>query len=148
MYGGYLASKLYEFGWALPQSDRPRVLVLESGPFVIPEHFQNLTGMGDVFNLPARDLIDEPTQGRGDTFQKDGRTRLFVQHHRCVGGKSPFWGGWAPRLTAEDLDPRRWPEEVTQYLLQSGQPDGYEYVEKEIGTTKTTSSRRASSSTS
>lgn len=128
MYGGYLAAKLYEFGGDLPEADRPRVLVLESGPFLLAEHIQNLTGMGDAFDLPARDLIDEATQGRGDKIDPG---RLFVRHHRCVGGKSPFWGGWAPRLTEEDL--AQWPAEVREYLLQAGRPDGYEYVEREIG---------------
>jgi hypothetical protein len=32
----------------------------------------------------------------------------------CTGGKSIYWGGWCPRLTAGDL--QRWPNATAQYL--------------------------------
>ncbi|HEX5881762.1 MAG TPA: GMC oxidoreductase, partial [Actinomycetota bacterium] len=44
----------------------------------------------------------------------------------CLGGKSLYWGGWCPRLTAADL--ARWPAPVAAYLEQH-----YADVESETG---------------
>lgn len=131
MYGAYTATKLFEFGKELPQ--KPRILVLEAGPFLISEHFQNLTRLGDLFNSVLEPLVEPNSQGRNiaEPSNYAGANR-FNDHHRCVGGKSLFWGGWTPRLTEEDL--KQWPKDVVEYLLLKNQPDGYEYVEREIGT--------------
>jgi hypothetical protein len=132
MYGAYTATKLFEFGKSLP-NQQPRILVLESGPFLISEHFQNLTRVGNLFNSVLEPLVEPNSQGRniGEPSNYAGANRLN-DHHRCVGGKSLFWGGWTPRLVEEDL--KQWPAEVVEYLRIKGQPDGYEYVEREIGT--------------
>lgn len=131
MYGAYCATKIFEF--TQNSAVKPRILVLESGPFLISEHFQNLTRIGGLYGVtlepivePSLTKIDEPN------YVNQGN---FNQHHRCVGGKSLFWGGWTPRLTETDLD--KWPEDVKNYLLQTGQPDGYEFVEREIGAVPT-----------
>ncbi|MEM8780685.1 MAG: family 16 glycoside hydrolase [Cyanobacteria bacterium P01_G01_bin.49] len=130
MYGAYTAAKLFEFGRRMDNlNEAPRILVLESGPFLITEHVQNLTRIGNIGSLVLENLVD-PDQTNEPSF---------VPHHRCVGGKSLFWGGWTPRLVAEDLDKvdetgdRLWPEDVKDYLFQKDQPDGYEYIEREIG---------------
>ncbi len=126
MYGSYAASKLYELSNTFPAGmRRPRILVLESGPFLITEHVQNLTRVGSLSVLVAEPLV--PTTQSNVTFSP---------HHRCVGGKSLFWGGWAPRLTDADLT--LWPADVRAYLTQVGQQDGYEFVEKEIGASEST----------
>jgi hypothetical protein len=44
----------------------------------------------------------------------------------CVGGRSLYWGGWAPRLTAADQ--ALWPVGVANYLNAN-----YKQVEREIG---------------
>ena len=134
MYGAYCATKIFEF--TQNSAVKPRILVLESGPFLISEHFQNLTRIGGLFGVtlapivePKRAKIDEPN------YVNQGN---FNQHHRCVGGKSLFWGGWTPRLTETDLD--KWPEDVKNYLLPTGQQeqqDGYEFIEREIGAVPT-----------
>jgi len=46
----------------------------------------------------------------------------------CIGGRSLFWGGWSPRLTADDL--ARWPQDLANFLLG---PDGYVLTEREVG---------------
>jgi hypothetical protein len=132
MYGAYTATKLFEFGKDLP-NQQPRILVLESGPFLISEHFQNLTRVGNLFNSVLEPLVEQNSQGRniGEPSNYAGANRLN-DHHRCVGGKSLFWGGWTPRLVEEDL--KQWPAEVVEYLRLKDKPDGYEYVEREIGT--------------
>lgn len=132
MYGAYTASKLFELGRRMADESRaPRVLVLESGPFLITEHIQNLTRR----STPLGGLVAEPLVEPGQTNEGS-----FVTHSRCVGGKSLFWGGWAPRFEAEDLDRldtdgrRLWPQEIKDYLNQSGWPGGYALCETEIGT--------------
>lgn len=131
MYGAYAASKLFEQGRRMANSsDAPRVLVLESGPFLITEHIQNLTRRStDLASLVAEDLVD-PGQTNGVSFAK---------HARCLGGKSIFWGGWSPRYQQSEMQKtdadgdRLWPEEVEDYLFQTGWRGGYDYSEQEIG---------------
>ena len=131
MYGAYTAAKLYEFGRRMQNGqDAPRILVLESGPFLITEHIQNLTRRStNLGSLVAEDLV-EPNQTNEASF---------VKHFRCIGGKSLFWGGWSPRYQLEDMHrldadgARLWPEEIENYLFQTGWQGGYEYSEQETG---------------
>ncbi len=136
MYGAYAAAKLFQFSRGLPRRDRPRILVLEEGPFFLSEHFQNYpVGLGGLFTVPlaplvpdAQTAIAEP--GRYNAARRaDGRP-VFTPHHKCVGGKSLFWGGWTPRYTVADLEDPLWPREVVDFL-NSG--DGYAFIEREIG---------------
>lgn len=131
MYGAYAAAKLFEQGRRMADDrDAPRVLVLESGPFLITEHIQNLTRRStDLASLVAEDLV-EPGQTNGVAF---------VKHARCLGGKSIFWGGWSPRYQLQDMQrtdadgDRLWPQEIEDYLFQTGWQGGYEYSEQEVG---------------
>lgn len=144
MYGAYVASKLFEFGEELGPA-APRIVVLEAGPFLISEHVQNLTRVGDLGGLVFEPLVGPPSQRvieEPATYKGAGN---FSDHARCVGGKSLFWGGWTPRLREDDL--RRpgspWPQEVVDYLYQTGVPtdqrfDGYPFIEWEIGASEAT----------
>ena len=131
MYGAYTAAKLFERGRRMPDSrDAPRVLVLESGPYLITEHVQNVTRRSTALgSLVGEDLV-EP----GQTNEVP-----FVKHSRCIGGKSVFWGGWSPRYQKEDMDrvdqdgDRLWPQAIEDYLFRTGWKGGYEYSEREIG---------------
>ena len=123
MYGGYCASKLFSIanllqtaGKMRPQ-DKPRILVLEAGPYLLDEHVHNKSRA--FFDI-QQSVLSLPALSNASTL---------VPHHRCVGGKSLFWGGWTPTLTEADL--RQWPEEVVAYM---NEPDGYEFVLNEIGT--------------
>ena len=119
-YGAYLAAKAFAFHPAA------RILLLEAGPFLVPEHVQNLgnLGLGVPAPIPpasdpgvARDLVwGLPWRGNVD----------FPGVAYCCGGKSLFWGGWCPRLTPDDLAP--WPAAVTSYLNSH-----YTDVESETG---------------
>src|SRR5579871_2932381 len=127
MYGAYCADKLYRNG----ESCKLRVLVLEAGSFLLPEHVQNLP------NIPLR------SPAPLDTFLDTGQPRNLVWGlpwrsnepfngaAYCVGGKSLFWGGWCPRLTEADL--AEWPAEVTRYLQAT-----YPILERQTGVTETT----------
>src|SRR5262249_16502530 len=114
MYGAYTATKIYERARRAHQQERPRVLVLEGGPFLISEHFQNLTRMGPFFELVNKPIVDENQSFLSQIDRIGGPLQGMERHHRCVGGKSLFWGGWAPPLSNEDSedDLAHWPAEI------------------------------------
>ena len=79
--------------WSAAEGARPR-----GGPIFDPEHFQNLTRIGPFFELVNKPAVDE-NQSFLTQIESHRRTIQGVSpHHRCVGGKSLFWGGWAPPL--------------------------------------------------
>lgn len=124
MYGGYCASKIYElskirFGGA---SDKAlRVLVLEAGPFLVPEHSQNIPNLG----LPQVSIFEPLDLSSGQTPDTKAEVwgagwrsnQKFPGQAYCIGGKSIFWGGWCPQLTKADL--AQWPSKVRDYLTKA-----------------------------
>ena len=66
-----------------------RILVLEAGPFVLPEHVQNLPFQGGApdLRIPWTSHPDLKYQGL-----------IFA-----IGGRSLTWGGWSPELLDEEM---------------------------------------------
>lgn len=110
------------FGAALAQhllySDKAkahRILVLEAGVFLIPEHVQNLPTLG----LWAPGAVEGDPGVRSEVWGIPWRTGItggFPGLAYCVGGRSVFWGGWAPRLLDEEMPLDRWPQQVVDDL--------------------------------
>lgn len=125
MFGGYFAEKLYRRG-----AERGlRVLVLEAGGFLVSEHVQNLARIG--LNVPSA-ITSDPGSPRERVWGLPWRGNQAAPGLAyCVGGRSLYWGGWSPRLTAADL--QQWPAEVGNYL-----DSVYPAVEREIGVTPST----------
>jgi choline dehydrogenase-like flavoprotein len=99
-----------------------RVLMLEAGPFVLPEHVQNLPTLG--LNVPPPTTTD-PGVPRNEVWGLPWRSNVpggFPGLAYCVGGRSLFWGGWSPRLLAAETPTDRWPSAVLDDL---NKPDGY-----------------------
>jgi choline dehydrogenase-like flavoprotein len=69
-----------------------RILVLEEGPFVLPEHVQNLPFMGGE---PAMRV---PWVVRPGSDLGYGFAGLLY----AVGGRSMTWGGWSPELLHDE----------------------------------------------
>jgi choline dehydrogenase-like flavoprotein len=97
-----------------------RILVLEGGPVVLPEHVQNLPMIG--LNVPTATTVD-PGVPRNEVWGLPWRTSVpggFPGLAYCLGGRSLFFGGWAPQLldTATDVEmPHdRWPASVRDDL--------------------------------
>jgi choline dehydrogenase-like flavoprotein len=67
-----------------------RILVLEQGPFILPEHVQNLPFMGGdpAFTVP---WVVRPGSDLGYAGLQYG-----------VGGRSLTWGGWSPELLHDE----------------------------------------------
>lgn len=117
-YGGYLATALHR--------SRPtaRVLLLDAGSLLVGEHVQNLGRIG--LNVPAP-VGQDPGTARELVWGLPWRGNVeFPGLAYCLGGKSLYWGGWCPRLTAADR--ARWPAPVASYLQQH-----YTDVESETG---------------
>lgn len=124
MYGAYCAEKIYRL------SSAKRVLILEAGSFLVSEHVQNLARIG--LNVPGGILpADDPGVARNLVWGLPWRGDTeFPGLAYCVGGKSLFWGGWCPQLTAVDL--QHWPAGAVAYLAAQ-----YTTLESEIGVVPT-----------
>lgn len=136
MFGGYIADKLYRRGEHLGL----RVLVIEAGSFLFPTHVQNMPRLG--LGGPKEQVVAGNAQDPGPQNLVWGHpwhsNQAFPGLAYCVGGRSLFWGGWAPRQTAADLGPQAagqpaWPADAAAYLLAN-----YEAVETEMGVRPTT----------
>src|SRR5713101_6871776 len=123
MYGAYCAEKIYRLG----ANAGLRVLVLDAGSFLVSEHVQNLARLG--LGVPSPTTVD-PGTARQAVWGLPWRSSVaFPGLAYCLGGRSLFWGGWSPRLTAADLV--QWPGEVAGFLQSaSGTGDAYEETEK------------------
>ncbi len=119
MFGAYAAEKIYRKG-----AGNLRVLVLEAGPFLVSEHVQNLSRVG--LNAAGPVTVD-PGVPRERVWGLPWRGNIgFPGLAYCVGGRSLYWGGWSPRLTAADL--ARWPADIRDYLNAN-----YAASEEEMG---------------
>lgn len=93
-----------------------RILVLEAGPFFLAEHVQNLPNLGVV--APGPTTVD-PGVPRAEVWGLPWRTDVpdgFPGLAYCIGGRSVFFGGWAPQLLDTEMPADRWPAVVTQDL--------------------------------
>src|SRR6266480_4933154 len=128
MFGGYCAEKLYRAG-------NLRVLVLDAGSLLVTEHVQNLSRIGlnaaglkkdanNIYDLPVVSNADDPGP-RERVWGIPMRSQVpIVGNAYCLGGRSLFWGGWAPQLTDDDFT--KWPPEIRDFLKAN-----YESTEKE-----------------
>jgi len=120
------------FGLALAQElffrdaeHRHRILVLEAGPMLLPEHVQNLSLLGleipgatSIAELRARGLDGAP---RGEVWGLPWHSNVeFPGLAYCVGGRSLFWDGWSPEPLPAELHEDRWPPEVVDDLTRQG----------------------------
>jgi hypothetical protein len=92
--------------------------------------------MGAFFDLVNRPIVDDNQSFLTQINRTGGPLQGMSPHHRCVGGKSLFWGGWAPPLSNEDAadDLSHWPAEVRDSLLSDS---GYKFIARQIGTQET-----------
>ena len=86
-----------------------RVLVLEAGPMVLPEHQQNLPVLGGDIERLVRDIPWTADRKLG-----------FAGLRVMLGGRSAFFGGWSPQLLDNakhtEMPRSRWPNPVVAEL--------------------------------
>lgn len=88
-----------------------KILVLERGPFFLPEHFQNLP-------IPYQHALG----GLSETFPWSLSSSTAKQPAGCIqfqhgmvpffGGRSIMWSAWCPRPTKAEM--KYWPEEAIE----------------------------------
>jgi hypothetical protein len=123
-FGGVIAEHL----WFRSTGRSERILVLEAGPFLLPEHSQNLPSLGlgrEVWGLSWRSNSDVPFDGLA----------------YCVGGRSVLWGGWSPRPLDSETPAEAWPKTVLDDLHSARLPNGnngyFRQSGQQIGVTST-----------
>ncbi|EAQ67438.1 hypothetical protein MED121_15964 [Marinomonas sp. MED121] len=92
---------------ALENDPHCRILMLERGPFFLPEHFQNLplpfvNTLGGLSETFPWTLSQETASGRG------GPVRWQHGMVPFVGGRSTLWSAWCPRPNTDEM--KGWPK--------------------------------------
>lgn len=117
-----------------------RILVLEAGPLMLPEHVQNLPMLG--LNVPGPTSVD-PGVTRNEVWGLPWRTdvpRGFPGLAYCLGGRSVYFGGWSPQLLASELPADAWPATAIAELngpLPDGSNGYFRQAAEQIGTNAT-----------
>lgn len=94
---------------ALKHKPDTRILIVERGPFFLPEHFQDLpipyekTLGGRSETFPWTLSAQTGTQPAGNIQWQHGMVPFF-------GGRSIMWSAWCPRPTRDEM--ADWPEET------------------------------------
>jgi hypothetical protein len=104
--GGTFGSVIAEHLFITDQTRSRRILVLEAGPFVLPEHVQNMPFQGG--DPPMR----APWTNHPDL---DYKGLLYA-----IGGRSLTWGGWSPELLESETV--TWPASVDKDLRKNPLP--------------------------
>ncbi|MFL9966558.1 hypothetical protein PQR02_37450 [Paraburkholderia sediminicola] len=137
--GGTFGSTLAEDLWFRATSRTERILVLEGGPFFLPEHVQNLPGLG-IKNPDARKDHLPQSEVWGLAWNSNDPIG-FPGLAYCLGGRSVFWGGWSPRLLDSETPTSAWPPSVLNDLNPTRLPDGskgyFRQSSDQIGVTAT-----------
>src|SRR2546425_8099685 len=106
--GGSFGSVLAERLFLNDSTHSYRILVLEAGPFVLPEHTQNLPFMGGEPDM-VRPWVADTAQWLAGHKALNYKGLIYA-----VGGRSLSWGGWSPQLL--DAEVRGWPNSVVGEL--------------------------------
>lgn len=111
--GGTFGAVVAEHLFVTDATHSRRILVLEAGPFVLPEHVQNMPFLGGAPDLRSPWVNHPALSYPGLIF--------------AVGGRSLTWGGWSPELLDEEL--AAWPpaaraELQTRYFKEASEQIG------------------------
>src|SRR5712691_1321798 len=137
--GGTFGSAVAEHLWFRATSRAERILVLDGGPFLLPEHVQNLPVLGLNAGSPRTDHL--PQNEVWGLAWNSSDPIGFPGLAYCLGGRSVFWGGWSPRLLDSETPNTIWPQTVLDDLNPKRLPDGskgyFRQSSDQIGVTAT-----------
>jgi hypothetical protein len=121
--GGTFGAVVAEHLFIADSTRSRRILVLEAGPFVLPEHVQNMPFQGGAPNLRVPWLNHPALNYAGLIF--------------AIGGRSLTWGGWSPELL--DVEMTAWPPAARAALRPPAHPEtGYfAQASRQIGVKET-----------
>lgn len=133
--GGTFGPLVAQHVYAADTTHSHRVLVLEAGPMSLPEHVQNLPMVG--LGVPPAATTDPGP--RSEVWGLPWRSDLpFPGLAYTVGGRSLYWGGWAPQPVDAELT--GWPAAVVSEL-RGPAPDGsdgyFRQAAAQLGVTET-----------
>jgi choline dehydrogenase-like flavoprotein len=121
--GGSFGAVVAQHLFFTDKAHRYRILVLEGGPFVLPEHVQNLPMLG--LGVPGATSIQQLRQDGQFGTDKPREQVWGLPWHSptpfpglayCLGGRSLFFGGWSPQLLDTELSATQWPSTVVSEL--------------------------------
>jgi len=115
--GGTFGSVVAEHLFVTDRTRSRRILVLESGPFALPEHVQNMPYMGGAPDMRVP-WVNHPALNYAGL--------LFA-----IGGRSLAWGGWSPELLDSEL--AAWPKATRDDLHAKH----FEEASRQIGVKET-----------
>ena len=124
--GGTFGSALAQHTLHRDRLRTHRILVLDAGRHVLSEHVQNLPGLG---LSPPPPSTTDPGVCRAEVWGIPWQSNVpigFPGLAYCLGGRSMFWGGWAPELDEAETRSELWPERVLRELRQHGPVAGEE----------------------
>jgi choline dehydrogenase-like flavoprotein len=101
--GGTFGAAIAEHLWYRSTDRSERILVLEAGPFLLPEHWQNVPSINPGNEVWGLSWNADPKLG-------------YAGLAYCVGGRSLWWGGWSPRLLDAETPVSAWPKDVLDDL--------------------------------
>jgi hypothetical protein len=107
--GGTFGSVVAEHLFIADATRSRRILVLEAGPFALPEHAQNMPFMGGAPDMRVPWANHPALNYAGLLF--------------ALGGRSLTWGGWSPELLDEEL--AAWPPSTRNALRPALPEQGY-----------------------
>src|SRR5215510_10301439 len=107
--GGTFGSVVAEHLFITDTTQSRRILVLEAGPFVLPEHVQNMPFLGGAPDMRVPWVNHPALNYPGLIF--------------AVGGRSLTWGGWSPELLDEEM--AAWPPSTRDALRPPPPREGY-----------------------
>lgn len=120
--GGTFGSVVAEHLFVTDATHSRRILVLEAGPFVLPEHVQNV-----------------PFQGGAPDLRKPWESHPALSYAGlifAIGGRSLTWGGWSPELLDEEM--AVWPPSTRDALRPpSGAERYFGAASRQIGVKET-----------
>jgi choline dehydrogenase-like flavoprotein len=120
--GGTFGAVVAEHLLIADATRRRRILVLEAGPFVLPEHVQNVPFLGGAPDLRVPWTNHPALNYSGLIF--------------AVGGRSLTWGGWSPELL--DVEMTAWPPTTREALRPPPPAEGYfAQASRQIGVKET-----------
>jgi len=135
--GGTFGAALAEHLWFRGTNRSERILVLEGGPFLLPEHVQNLPVLG--LNAGGARMDHQPQNEVWGLAWNAGIP--FPGLAYCLGGRSVYWGGWSPRLLDSEMPGGVWPQTVLDDLKPKNLPGGrkgyFRQSSDQIGVTET-----------
>ena len=107
--GGTFGAVVAEHLFITDATHSRRILILEAGPFVLPEHAQNMPFLGGAPDLRVPWVNHPALNYSGLIF--------------AIGGRSLTWGGWSPELLNEEMT--AWPPSTRNALRPPPPGEGY-----------------------